>query len=282
MAGRWIFLVLLAQVASIPQMVAAQERAPDELSQLLFDTYLARPGKHNTPTVMAASQIVADRGRESGFWKNVLAELKTNDEHSEVNCVRILGNMLAMDASARDALRRQKETGEISASIQSVRLGPEVAKELLERANKADRFLSDHYTIALARARVPEAREFLASILVARRGPAAPPIAGREDAPAGFYHLESTRFHAAVGLAQLGDAAGIDWLIANCEDINGDVSSARPYAASPGGSLDSCCVAALRQLSDKMDLTTRAEWEAWRKTADKSLLPSRPVWLLDP
>jgi hypothetical protein len=282
MAGRWIALVLLTLLASIPRTVAAQERAPDELSQLLFDTYLSRLGKNNTSTVMAASQIVADRGRESGFWKNVLAKLKTNDEHSEVACVRILGNMLAADASARDSLKRQKETGEISASIVAVRLGPEVVTELLERGtNKADRFRVDHYTIALARARVPEARDFLTSILVARRGPAAPPVAGLADVPTGFYHLESTRLHAAVGLAQLGDAAGLDWLIANCEDINGHVSHARPYGASSGG-LGSCCTAALQQLSGESGLTTTSEWEAWAKTADKTVLTSRSVWLLDP
>ena len=281
MRGRWIVLVLLALAMSVPRIATAQDPSPDELSQMLFDAYLARPGKINTSTVMAASQIVADRGRETGFWKNVLAELQTDDEHSEVACVRILGNMLATDAAARDALRRQKETGEIGAWIPSVRLGQEVAQELLKRANKSDRFRVDHYTIALARAKVPEAREFLAAILTARRGPAVEEAGARESAPMGFYHLESTRFHAAVGLAQLGDGAGIDWLVAHCEEINGHVSHARPYGASPGGSLGSCCVASLQQLSERRELTTKAEWEAWAKTADKTLLTSRSVPLLD-
>ena len=281
MRGCWIVLVVLALVASLPRMAAAQERAPDEISQLLFDAYLARPGKINTSTVIAASQIIADRGRESGFWKNVLKELQKNDERNEMACVRILGNMLAGDANARDALRRQKESGEFLASIPSVRLGKEVVAELLERANKADRFRVDHYTIALARAQVPEAHEFLTSILIARRGPAAPALAGEETAPVGFYHLESTRFHAALGLAQLGDAAGLEWLIANCEDVNGHVSYTRPYGASRGGSLGSCCTAALQQLSGESSVTMKTEWEAWAKSADKSLLTGRSVPLED-
>src|SRR5262245_28761636 len=133
MRGRWILLIVLALVASLPRIAAAQERAPDEISQLLFDAYLARQGKINTSTVLAASQIVAERGRDSGFWRNVLEELKRNDERNEIACVRILGNMLAADASARDALRRQQETGELFAVTPSVRLGKEVAQELLER-----------------------------------------------------------------------------------------------------------------------------------------------------
>jgi hypothetical protein len=281
MRGRWIVLVVLALVASLHRIAAAQERAPDEISQLLFDAYIARPGKINTSTVMAASQIIADRGRESGFWKNVLAELQKGDERNEIGCVRILGNMLAGDASARDALRRQKESGELLASTPSIRLGKEVVAELLERANKADRFRSDHYAIALARAKVPDAREYLASILIARRAPAPPAVAGGESAPVGFYHLESTRFHAAVGLAQLGDAAGLEWLIAHCHEVNGHVSHARPYGTSQGGSLGSCCTAALQQLSGESSLTARAEWEAWAKTADKSLLTVRSVPLED-
>jgi hypothetical protein len=281
MRGHWIVLVFLTLAPSIPRIATAQELAPDEISRLLFDAYIARPGKINTSTVMAASQIIADRGRDSGFWKHVLAELQKGDERNEVGCVRILGNMLAADASARDALRRQKESGELLASTPSVRLGKEVVAELLERASKADRFRSDHYAIALARAKVPQAREFFTSILIARSGPAAPAVAGAESAPVGFYHLESTLFHAAVGLAQLGDAAGIDWLIAHSEDPNGHVSHARPYGASRGGSLGSCCTAALQQLSGKSSLTTRAEWEAWAKSADKSLLTGRSVPLED-
>jgi hypothetical protein len=281
MAWRNMTLFLVALLACVPRLASAQDRPPDEISQLLFDTYLARAGKFNTSTVIAASHIVAERGRESGFWRNVLAELMTGDEHSEVHCVRILGNMLATDAAARDTIRRQKETGETSARIASVNLGPEVVAELLARGQKADRFRIDHYTIALARARVPEARDFFTSILRAEF----PQPQGEDQGtvPAGrVYHLQTTRYHAAVGLAQLGERAGVEWLIAHSEDIQGDVSSARPYGSSRGGSLGSCCVAALEQLSEKRDLTTKAEWEAWWKTADKRALLKRAVALADP
>jgi hypothetical protein len=232
----------------------------------LFEAYLNGPRKLNTSSVMAASTLVADRGRASGFWKVVLAELQSNDEHSEVHCVRILGNMLAADAAAREAIRRQKETGEVSASIQAVHLGPEVVQVLLDRAAAADRLRVDHYAIALARAAAPEARDWFAAIIAQRRAAPFAPAVG--DVPSGFQHLDSTRFHAAVGLAQLGDPQGIEWLIAHSEDPNGYVEHARPYGAGSGGSFDTCCTAALRQLSGNRALTTQAEWQAWRKSLD--------------
>ena len=57
---------------------------PDDISQQLFDTYLARRGKINASTFRAAAQIVAERGRDSGFWRSVLKELQKDEEQSEV------------------------------------------------------------------------------------------------------------------------------------------------------------------------------------------------------
>jgi hypothetical protein len=283
MSGRWI-AVLLASLAFTATPAAAQERPPDQLSRLLFEEYLDGPRKINTTTILAASTIVADRGRRTGFWKEVLAELQSGDEHSEVNCVRILGNMLAGDAAARDAIRRQQETGEVSASIPRVYLGPEVVAKLLERGKKADRHRIDHYVIALARARVPEARGFFTTILHEHRPiPAGMPLG--VDVPEGFQHNDGTRFHAAVGLAQLGDPAGFEWLIANCEDPNGFVQLARPYFADRSD-IGTCCRAALRQLSgDKpatRHLATRVEWEAWWRPVDLEELTGRAVRFQDP
>ena len=281
MARRSVALALVIALAAMPRCASTQEPAPDEICKLLFEAYLNGPRKINNSTITAASHIVTERGRTSGFWKDVLVELKSGDEHSEVNCVRNLGNMLAIDAAARDAIRRQKETGEFSASIPSVQLGPEVLTELLRRSSRADRFRVDHYTIALARARAPEAGEIFRSILSAKQS-APEEIAAGKTVPPAIQHLDSTRFHAAVGLAQLGDSVGVEWLIANCEDIHGHVSSARPYGASLGGNLGSCCVAALQQLSEKRDLTSKAEWEAWRKTVDVKHLVGRAVVFADP
>jgi hypothetical protein len=279
MAGRLIVVVLMA-LGIAPNLVCGQERERDEISKLLFEAYLDGPRKINTTTILAAATIVADRGRQTGFWKEVLAELKTGDQHSEVHCVRILGNMLAGDAFARDAIRRQKETGEVSASIPMVYLSPDVVAEVLERGTKADRNRIEHYTVALERARVPESRDFFTMVLHKRQPiPAGAPLG--VDVPSGFYYGDGARFHAAVGLAQLGDPAGYEWLIANCEDPNGFVQHARPYF-SDRSDIGTCCRAALRQLAGDKTLATRAEWEAWWRLADPEELKGRVVQSQDP
>ena len=42
----------------------------------------------------------------------------------------------------------------------------------------------------------------------------------------------------AVGLSQLGEFEGVDWMIANCEDTTGHVMNAWPKGATRGGGLD--------------------------------------------
>ena len=128
-----IVAFLVTSLACVPRGGSAEETTdqPDHLSQMLFDTYLAHGGKANTTTVMAASHIVAERGRDTGFWREVLAELKKKNEQSEIGCVRVLGKMLAIDAAARDVMRREQETGEIGPWRASVTLGSEVVAELV-------------------------------------------------------------------------------------------------------------------------------------------------------
>lgn len=285
MFGRLRFATAVACLL-MTRVVLAQDGEADDVTRHLFQSYVARQVKVNTSSILAATHLVAERGRESGFWKEVLAELKRNNEQSELGCVRVLGKMLAIDAAARDVLRRQKETGEISAWVASVRLGPEVVTELIERGQKADRNHVDHYTIALARARVAEANGFFESILRnSEIAQAAPPVVAtprrQETAPARIPYDESTRFHAAVGLAQLGDLRGIDWLIASCEYSQGSVWHAWPRSPGQSGSLSPCCVAALQDLSGNRNLTTKAEWEAWAKTADKATLTKHAVNLIE-
>lgn len=153
------------RVKDFVELAQRRDDYPDEISQQLFDTYLARRGKINVSTFRAAAHIVAERGRMIGFWKTILAELQKGDENSEVGCVYVLGKMLAVDAHARDVMRREKETGEIGQWRPSVCLGPEVVQELVRRGQQTERSRVDQYAIALARARVAEATEFFRMIL---------------------------------------------------------------------------------------------------------------------
>jgi len=263
-----VLLLLMSLFAWSPAAVSAEETLgqPDQLCKMLFDSYIACRGKINTSTVMAASHIVAERGRSNGFWRYVLIELKKKKAESEIGCVRVLGKMLAIDAVARDVIRREKETGEIGQWMASVSLGPEVVTELLSRGRRADRFRIDHYAIALARARVPEASDFFCMIL-------------RDDA--GCLHMDSTKFHAALGLAQLGDPVGFEWLVSHSTDKQSTVSNAWPDHVA-NLNLDTCCNAALQQLSGKKYAAAIRDWKTWWAQIDKTAIPHECVNLVDP
>lgn len=260
--GMVVALLVALSLGSASPVVRAEEgQKPDEICRLLFDTYIARRGKINTSTIMAASHIVAERGRNTGFWRNVLQELRKDNEDSEIGCVRVLGKMLAIDARARDIIR----TGEQTAWVASVALPPEVVDELVARGKKADRFRVDHYCIALARARVPESEAFFKMIL-------------RNDT--GKNYMSSAQFHAAVGLAHVGDPLGFEWLIANCDDPLPTISNAWPSGV-PNLNVDTCCVAALRSLSGESQLKAKAEWETWWKSVDRKVLPKGHLDIVD-
>ena len=245
----------------------AQERSehPDDISQQLFETYIARGRMVSSSTRLAAAHIVAERGRNSGFWRTILKELQKGDEGSEVGCVHVLGKMLAVDARARDVIRREKETGEVRQWRAAVCLGPEVVQELIRRGQKTERFRVDHYAIALARARVPPATEFFRMIL-------------RDEIGKG---QDSAKFHAGVGLAQLGEADGFAWLVAHTDRINGFVANAFPSRMSGAKHLGGCCVAALQQLSGE-NLKTKGDWESWWERVDRKTLPKDHLDLDDP
>jgi len=266
--GKPLLLSTAALLLIFGLRVSAQtpEGKPDQICQLLFDAYIVRRGKINTSTIMAASHIVAERGRNTGFWRNVLSELQKGNEESEIGCVCVLGKMLSIDAAARDVIRRENETGEVFQWSASVCLGPVVVEELIARGKKADRFRVNHYAIALARARFLKASDFFQMIL-------------RDDN--GKHYMPTAKFHAAVGLAQVGDSAGFEWLIANSGDPLPKISNAWPSGVH-NLNLDTCCQAALQSLSGEKGLKNRVDWERWWKEVDKRSLPKGHVRIVDP
>jgi len=266
-SAKTIVSILLASCAAIA--VAAPEEPPgepDRICRTLFDEYVVGRGKINSSTRHAAEHIVAERGRTNGFWGNVFRESQVREDTAQIACVRVLGKMLELDALARDAQRWTEETGKpLQGGVPSIHLGPEVVKDLVARGEKADGLWVDHYVIALTRARVPEARELFRRLVTED-----PDLRGRE----------STRFHAAVGLVQLGDPAGFEWLIANAGDPTHTVSNAWPRRVS-SYSLDVCCMAALRELVGQDAPRTRLEWDSWWRQADRSKLAPRRVELVE-
>jgi len=217
---------------------------PDELCQKLFDTYIVPNGKIFFDDKGAASDIIASCGRTMGFWKPVLQEMRKGNVWNEGACVRILGLMLARDASAK----RYIAAGAMTATFQHVCLPSDVVPELIARAKEGKSHASlDVYLTALDRARDERCKELFSGVL-------------RNDSS-----NDSEKFHAAVGLVNLGDTAGVEWLIANCEG-HGNVYQAWPSRTQD---IDMSCLLALRSLAIRNDIRTKSDYDGWWKGSPK-------------
>lgn len=237
---------------------------PDTLSQQLFDTYIITSSKANANTVNSAIEIIADRGYNSGFWRNVFSEYKKFDHQTEINCVHILGKMLATDAIAYDRSMMSKEERDQFQNVTHVTLKPEVIDTILSRAKDTDdSFIRRFCLIALAQARNEKASNFMLQII--------------QDKDK-FSYLDT--FYAAVGLAQLGDGRGYEWLIANCDRTDDAIWGYRPLG-SPSKNLNDCCVIALQTLTNKRELKTKIEWQQWWNQMEKKNIPKGIVVLLN-
>jgi len=258
-------IVVLAATAVFSQEAADEREAPDAICKALFDEYIVRARKVPGDDITAAIQLIASRGRTTGFWRIVFAELQADSDQSEVPCVRILGRMLEVDALARETIARERETGEVGQWGATVELDEEVVDVLLARADAADRFRLPHYLVALARSRDPRVTGLFHKVLQGKH----------EKDP-----TEGALFHAAVGLAEQRDPAGIEWLIAHVENNLPTVSAARPSGAA-SDNLSACCLAALRTLSGERKLETEIEWRAWWHDAKATYKPAAHVHYVD-
>lgn len=243
-------LVALACWFLMTDVAHAQDKSNDQLCRLLFDTYICRKLKTNTKTLKAASHIIAERGRTNGFWRVVLQELETNKSENEVLLVQILGAMLASDTSARGRMSAAAKGFPIQ-QFDPPRLDSSVIETLIERSRQVDFRLVDHYVIAISRAEMQSSRGYFLSIL-------------RADDKLTYKEV-SKKFHAAIALARLGDAEGLEWLISNTDKRVGGVRNYRPLGAKSGG-LDSCCQETLSQLSRLKRDTDKETWRKWAAT----------------
>ena len=271
------FFWLICLFASCGALAQLPESPPDEICQRLFQSYIIRPGGlmvfGDYPPDVAAAVIISERGG-TGFWKIVLKELQKGNTESEKGCVRVLGMMLAIDAGARDAIKRDSETEEIRQTFLGTYVGPEVVEELLKRGKEAVGARVDYYAIALMRARMPEATDFFRMIL-------------RDDTHKSYQ--EGTKFHAAVGLAQLGEPDGFEWLIKNTHgqlpnEALPMVENAWPDCISERSlypTLNVCSIAALQELSGEKNLTAKQDWESWWLKVNKKALPKNRVIMND-
>jgi hypothetical protein len=182
----------LAGLALLTTVAVAQGPAdePDLLCRLLFDTYIVADGMIGGPTRRRphTSSQSAVGSAASGAWCSPSCGRMTRGPRDR-----------ARSSWARCSSRKRTratssgtgDDGRDAPGIPQIKLGKDVVEELLARAKNADGY-QDVFVVALARARVPETRALFRAIV-------------EDGAP--DWALTSERFHAAIGLAQLGDPA---------------------------------------------------------------------------
>lgn len=239
---------------------------PVSMFEVLFDRYL-----HGLRVNAAAAQGATLLIAEEGDWRRVLGKLREREPHFEVPAVRILGLIAENQASYCDNLEahiRGEYRGPqaMPAGRQTGCLPSQIVPELLERGQPDSNSNFEHYVIALAKARDVRTKNLFLGVL---------------NAPDNRY-APSVQFHAAAGLANLQDPAGVEWLIENSGNRNHSVWHAWPSGACCRR-LHACCDRALAQLSghfEDCDVFRGVEyWRKWWEESECTIRKDRRVYL---
>jgi hypothetical protein len=258
--GQQLAFSLATLMWLIPSFAAAQvepARAPDVVCQRLMEEYILRVGKIETADIDAAVQLIASRGRNNGYWREVLRQFQRNDTNDNSTptprLLEILTKMLQRDGHARWL---QSHPEEISAWVPNVSLGAEVVDAVIARARKAEAGRLEPFVIAVAVARDPRSIGFLREIVQVK---SEAPNADRGFAPAPPTARIESRFYAAIALAEMGDVAGVEWLVE--APPAGDVDRL-PHASAQSGSMLESRVLALNDVIVQK-FSTIEEWQDW-------------------
>jgi hypothetical protein len=295
-------LVFLAICSAPARIAAAQpqplqnEPAADVVTERLFREYVVGRGRIPTASVNAAIELIAARGINPPFIKTVLTEFEKSCEGGDSartirrNLLEMISKMLAAEGSRRWHYEEARHTrsGELSAAIVTPGPSPdsdkllyaesEMLSRLIARGRQADRHEIDAFALAVRQAHHPQGKEFLLDVL---RNP--PDSRGKWPDNVGGAWLDA-KFHAAVGLAELGEHVGVEWLIEQSRSNDFGVGSmsvslsCAPHHKATRGNLRESCLHALADLLGQPATDRTAPLVAWW-TANKSRFEPRPVAL---
>jgi hypothetical protein len=254
----------LAQATTPPGTIARTapvalpvDPAHDIVCEQLMADYILRGGKIQGDTVDAAIVIIASRA-ERGYWRTVFKHFQESQDNNlqafspSPNLLRILTKMLWRDGRARWLLSHPEELKQ-SAWAPSIVLPAEVIDTIIARAKIANRQQFDNYVVAIMAAHDARSKPFLLDVLNDKL----PPVNGQPVV------TPSAQFHAAVGLANLGERAGVEWLVNT--PGSADVGYV-PHIRVPGGNLHEARLRALSDLTGQ-PYQPLEKWQAWWKTS---------------
>lgn len=278
------FILLICQLATGQSPVSApsslqpvqaegpaseQEQSHDAICEMLMQRYILATGmKTSSSDIKAAIQLISSRGRSNGYWKVVLGEFEkqcntiSGNRMVRAKLIDILTRMLTRDGWSRWNEGRDQR---LIASPMRSYLGPEVVKKIIAQATLAEDYEIDSYVLAVRQAHDPRSAQFLLRVL-------------RSSNRGGTW--SDAKFHAAVGLAELGVYEGVEWLIYFTDSSTGRQSIFKaPHRDATGRRVYKSCTAALADLTGQKELTTQAQWIAWWTDGRKTFVPAGQVAL---
>ncbi len=204
----------------------------------LFESHVMAQGKIDSEQVIAAIKLVASQGaKDTEFRQRIMNEFdkacdSQNTSTRRQNLIAVMSLMLTEEASDRWRFELATNSDPRSQSaIAAVQNDPEFLyqkSEMIERLINRSRQVGsgdiDRIVMAIRNAHHPLGKAFLLEVLCNRKAGgdpfgwqwtnAMPPDSSKQwtDAMGGSWR--DAKFHAAVGLAELGESIGVEWLIA--------------------------------------------------------------------
>ncbi len=294
---------LLASFA-LAGLVTAQEppgfTAPETVDATtleLYNQYVARVGKIESDSVRAAIELVAARGHGNPEFREMLrrdfaaSRREDNPGYDSRKLLALITAVLERDGGRRWQHEQVKRNGVAAArplpSADILYQESPLLADVIKYGRKCGRSEIDDFSFAVRQAHHPQGKQFLADVL--HNSPDAGNPFRDADRTKGKWpdnvggSWDDARFHAAVGLAELGVEEGIRWLIEHARPndfgIDGSVDR-HAHASTRTGSLRANCNAVLSDLSGlpaTSDGNPRDWDECWREHA-ASFVP-RPVAL---
>jgi hypothetical protein len=301
-------LVLVAMCCLPVKNSAAQERATagesaDVVTEQLFRQYVVGRGRIPTASVNAAIELVAARATERAFINTVLAEFEKSCDAENArtikrNLLELMSKMLAQEGGRRWQSEQARRTGQNPAATVAkpapsrqddkvVHAESEMLARVIARGRQADRHEIDAFVLAVRQAHHPQGKQFLLDVL---HNPPDPFSGLAIDGSQGKWPdniggtWRDAKFHAAIGLAELGEHAGVEWLIEQSQSNDFGVGSTSvslwraPHRKAAGGNLRESCLYALADLSGQPATDQVAHWKTWW-AANKDQFEPTPVAL---
>lgn len=298
--------------------IASQSNPAAELPEIELLRKLVRGGKIDTNTINASITLVAARGAtDTEFARLVLAEFEKSCEggdrtsQSRRHLLAVLTDIFEAWSSSswRSQLSRFNPDDQPQSATPQVdaKLRREMLARVVQHGYETDRSEIANVSLAVRQLHHPVGREFLRDVLrdpgsksdpfapsnppqtVPQQQPQATPTPkSNSEAPTASRWKDNTgggwtdaKFVAAVGLAELGEAEGIDWLLARAQPNKFGIDASLwsfPHLRDPRGSLLESSRLALADLFGLPAQVTATELADWWRT-NRAKFTARPAML---